>query len=341
MNRWWREKWHQIPKIVSWRIGTELSYRLNYPLCPPSSCVFSVTKRCDSRCLYCGIWKAPKSPDPSLDEVSLVLQQLHDLGVKEVVFSGGEPLLRSDIVDIVRVATQLRLKTNLLTNGGQLDPASIGKLTNAGINIITVSLDSLAAEVYQRLRGITFDRVKAGLVALDKVDRSRTHIHLTCVVTMLNLDSLTDLVCYAQEHQMGMLFQPYNEVPGNSIPELLPNPDTIQSLEKAIERVIFLKRQGAPVLSSEYYLRRIPKFMLNRYALLRKFQCTAGYIGINIDSNLDVLPCWSLPPVGNLRTANLRSIWTSRHFSELRQQMKRLECPGCWLICHTEKRPPV
>ena len=341
MTGWWRTKWQQIPKAVGWLVGTELSYHFNYPLCPPSSCVFSLTKRCDSRCLYCGIWNASKPPDPSLDEVSLVLQQLRDLGVKEVVFSGGEPLLRSDIVDIVSAATQLGLKTNLLTNGGRLDPALIGELTNAGISIITVSLDSLDGDVYQRLRGIVFDRVKRGLIALDNVDRSKTRLHLTCVVTMLNLGSLTSLARYAQDHQMGMLFQPYNEVPGYNHPELIPNPDTIQLLEEVIERVIHLKYQGSPVLSSEYYLRRIPQFMLNRYSLLRGFHCTAGYIGINIDSNLDVLPCWSLPAVGNLRTEDLQTIWASQCFGESRKQMKRLECPGCWLICHTERRQPT
>ena len=140
---------------------------------------------------------------------------------------------------------------------------------------------------------------------------------------------------------MGMLFQPYTEVPGYNLPELLPNPDSVELLEEAIERVINLKQQGAPVLNSEYYLRRIPQFMLTRRSLLQGFHCTAGYIGVNIDSNLDVLPCWSLPPVGNLRTENLQAIWTSRRFGELRQQMKRLECPGCWLICHTERRPPT
>ncbi len=340
MSTPWHEKRHQIPKAVGWLVGTELSYRLNYPLRSPMSCVLSLTKRCDSRCNYCGIWSAPKPPEPSLAEVFEVLQQLHHLGVQEVVLSGGEPLLRSDIVDIVREATRLGLRANLLTNGGRLNPELIGYLADAGISIITVSLDSLDPQVYERLRGISLDRVKRGLAALGVVDRSKTRVHLTCVVTMLNLKSLTGLAEYAQDHQMGMLYQPYNEVPGNHLPDLLPTPASVGLLEEAVEEVILLKHQGAPVLSSEYYLRRIPQFMLTRQSLLRGFHCKAGYTGINIDSNLDVLPCWSLPAVGNLRSDSLQVIWTSRRFGELRQQMKRLECPGCWLICHTERRPP-
>lgn len=227
-----------------------------------------------------------------------------------------------------------------MTKGGRLDPALVGELTDAGISIITVSLDSLDVDVYQRLRGISFDRVKQGLIALETVDHSRTRVHLTCVVTMLNLGSLVNLAHYAQDHRMGMFFQPYNELSGYNHPDLLPSLDTIQLLEEIIERVVHLKNQGAPILSSELYLRRIPKFMLNRHALLRGFHCTAGYIGINIDSNLDVVPCWVLPAVGNLRTENLRTIWASRRFGESRRQMKRLESSGCWLICHTERRPP-
>jgi len=337
----WRVKWQEIPSAIWWLFGIKLSFRLNHPLVPPTSCVFSLTKRCNSRCLYCGIWEAPKPLEPSFDEISYVVEQLHALGVKELVLSGGEPLLRSDIVEIVSTATRLGLKVNLLTNGVRLDHPLIDDLVNAGIHTITLSLDSLNPDVYYKLRGIPFNAVGKALVALDTVDRSKTRVHLTCVVTMLNLDSLPDLVYYARDHKIGILFQPYNEIPGHSKPGLLPQPETVPLLEQAIAGVINLKREGAPVCSSEYYLHRIPQFMLDRRSLLQGFHCTAGYTGINIDTNLDVLPCWSLPSAGNFRVNDLRTIWKSRRFDQLRQRMKRLECPGCWLICHTERRPPT
>jgi MoaA/NifB/PqqE/SkfB family radical SAM enzyme len=266
---------------------------------------------------------------------------LRDLGVKEVVFSGGEPLLRHDIADIIKSATDLGLKTNLLSNGRQLDSSVVGELVKAGLCIITLSVDSLDNEIYQRLRGTSLDRVKESLMVLDDIERSKLHISLTCVITMLNLGSLTNLACFAQDHQMRIPFQPYNEMPSCNHPELLPCSDTQHLLEEAIDGLIRLKRKGVPILNSDYYLRNIPNFMLYRHSLLRSFHCIAGYISINIDSNLDVVPCWNLPAIGNLRKENLQSIWYSRSFSKTRQQMKRLECNGCWLICHTDRLPPA
>jgi MoaA/NifB/PqqE/SkfB family radical SAM enzyme len=341
MKKQWLEKWHKIPKAAAWYAGTRLSYILNQPLLPPFSCVFSLTKRCNSSCSYCGIWAAPKPPDPSFDEVVQVLRQLRDLSVREVVFSGGEPLLRKDIVEIVEVGARLGLKTNLLTNARLLNTTLTSELVNAGLGIMTVSLDSLEPDIYKNLRGISLERVLQGLSSLISIDQSKTRVHLTCVLTMLNLDGLSDLAQFAQEHQFGLLFQPFNEIPGNPQPELLPNAENVQQLEEAIEKVIKLKEQGASILSSEYYLRSIPKFMSSRHILFDGYHCTAGFIGLNIDSNLDVLPCWSLPPSGNLRTASLKEIWTSQQFYDLRLKMKRMECPGCWLICHTERRPPL
>ncbi len=121
----------------------------------------SLTDRCNLRCSYCmppeGL---PWLPGPELlssaEIVRLVELAVHDLGIDEVRFTGGEPLLRKDLPALVRAASSLRtpdgrrVKTALTTNGIGLDRRA-GDLAEAGLDRVTVSLDTLDRSRYQAI----------------------------------------------------------------------------------------------------------------------------------------------------------------------------------------------
>ncbi|HLV74750.1 MAG TPA: GTP 3',8-cyclase MoaA [Vulgatibacteraceae bacterium] len=117
----------------------------------------SLTDRCNLRCSYCmppeGLEWLPKPELLTDDEVMrLVGLAVRDLGVKEVRFTGGEPLLRRGLPDIVRRTAELtpRPQISLTTNGIGLDRLA-GPLTDAGLDRVNVSLDTLDRDTFKRL----------------------------------------------------------------------------------------------------------------------------------------------------------------------------------------------
>jgi cyclic pyranopterin phosphate synthase len=117
----------------------------------------SLTDRCNLRCAYCmpeaGLPWLPKPELLTDDEVSrLVGIAVRDLGVREVRFTGGEPLLRPGLTDIVRAAAALepRPEISLTTNAIGLDRLA-GALVGAGLDRVNVSLDTLEAGTFKEL----------------------------------------------------------------------------------------------------------------------------------------------------------------------------------------------
>ncbi len=132
----------------------------------------SLTDRCNLRCSYCmppeGLEWLPKPELLTDDEVMrLVGLAVRDLGVKEVRFTGGEPLLRRGLPDIVRRTAELtpRPQISLTTNGIGLDRLA-GPLTDAGLDRVNVSLDTLDRDTFKRLaHRDRLDDVLKGLAA--------------------------------------------------------------------------------------------------------------------------------------------------------------------------------
>lgn len=132
----------------------------------------SVTDRCDFRCLYCmpkDITFLPKPQVLSLEELNRVGETLTQLGIKKIRLTGGEPLVRKNIMKVVNhlgafVGNGLEELT-ITTNASQLGRFA-GDLYKAGVRRLNVSLDTLDAETFNKIsRAEKFDKVMAGIDA--------------------------------------------------------------------------------------------------------------------------------------------------------------------------------
>jgi GTP 3',8-cyclase len=162
----------------------------------------SVTERCNFRCFYChneGQGKpvsAPTSPAPhemTVDEVVRIVRVAHGLGVSRVKYTGGEPLVRHDLEDIVRQTSPL-VETSLTTNGSMLDHRA-RDLAEAGLRRVNVSVDSLRPDEFEEIRGGQLAPVLRGVRAA--LDAGLTPVKLNLVLyktTLQNLESLIDFV---------------------------------------------------------------------------------------------------------------------------------------------------
>lgn len=109
--------------------------------CPYMSHLW-VTRKCNLRCKFCYLPEYD-SIDPSLDEIKLRLDKIKELGCKLVVIMGGEPTLRKDLSDIIKACSDRGLISYLVTNGILLNHSLASEYIDAGLDIISMSLDDL------------------------------------------------------------------------------------------------------------------------------------------------------------------------------------------------------
>ncbi|HEX6872951.1 MAG TPA: GTP 3',8-cyclase MoaA [Micromonosporaceae bacterium] len=172
----------------------------------------SLTDRCNLRCTYCmpeeGLaWLPKQTLLTDAEVVRLVGIAVSTLGVTEVRFTGGEPLLRPGLVQIVAECAQLapRPRMSLTTNGiglARLAPA----LAEAGLDRVNVSLDTLRPERFQTLaRRSRLDDVLAGLTAADAAGLRPVKINAV-LMRGVNDDEAVDLLGFALDHGYEMRF---------------------------------------------------------------------------------------------------------------------------------------
>ncbi len=147
----------------------------------------SVIDRCNLRCVYCmpldGLRFLPNSDLLSAEEIESVARAAVEVGFRKFRLTGGEPLLRLDIVEIVeRLARLPGVGALALTTNALLMPEFARPLKDAGLERVNVHLDSLNPDtVGRQMRWGTFDRIWAGIVAAEEA--GLTPIKLNAVVT--------------------------------------------------------------------------------------------------------------------------------------------------------------
>jgi len=170
----------------------------------------SVTDRCDFRCVYCmteDMTFLPRKEILSLEELYQIAQAFTELGVKKIRLTGGEPLVRSDVMSLIEKLGALPGLTELLltTNGAQLDKFAV-PLKRAGVNRINISIDSLDAERFKRISRVgKLDKVLAGIDAAIAAGFDRIRLN-SVILRGYNEDEVIALTDYALAHNVDIAF---------------------------------------------------------------------------------------------------------------------------------------
>lgn len=116
----------------------------------------SVTQKCNMKCFYCHNEGQEKNNDElSADEIQRIAKIARKIGIRKVKISGGEPLLRDDIVEIVRNISGHMDEVSMTTNGVLLKKYA-AQLKKAGLNRVNISLDTLDSETYKKITGTNY-----------------------------------------------------------------------------------------------------------------------------------------------------------------------------------------
>ncbi len=253
----------------------------------------SLTDRCQCRCVHCCAATAeplPEREELTTSEVHSIIDQASAMRATEVCFSGGEPLLRCDIVDLVRHARRKGLVSKIVTNGILLSEALVAQLKEAGLNWCAVSLDSPWPNEHDALRkhGGCFDLAVKGLKRLIQygIPASISTYARKAAIHSGDLEKIVELGRGLKVATVRINFP----VP---VGRLEDSEDEILTLDER-EEVRKLLRYGIVSMESP----------------AEETSCTSGITKINVLPNGDVTPCVFVPlPCGNVHRQTLRDIW--------------------------------
>lgn len=172
---------------------------------PKPVVVWAVTKACNLRCVHCYASAEPHAAPNELShaEGRKLLDDLASFGVPAVLFSGGEPLVRPDVEDLIGYALSLGLRCTLSTNGVLIDEAQADRLAALGLQYVGISLDG-NQQRHDKLRGMK----GAYHASLDAIDRCRARgmkVGLRFTVHGLNHEDLDEIFNLCLDHDVQRL----------------------------------------------------------------------------------------------------------------------------------------
>ena len=314
------------------------------PICVPIFASLSVTQRCNSKCLICRFGdtalSAPPENELSFEEFKRVIDDLKDLGTEVVGITGGEPLLRGDLFDIIGYIKRKKMGAHLSTNGNLLDERNITRLLESKVDWVNISVDGVSAKSHESVRGtVSFDGLRksiAQFLQLRSALGSRTKLNLVMVINSVNLAEVTDMVAFAKSQGVdGIGFMPFHalSLTGAAVDKLrvadIPGAETI------MRKLIALKSTEPLIDNTSDYLEL---FMGSFRGEPSPVKCYAMLSAIAIDTYGNVYPCFPRLQVGekfgNVRGNSLKKLAGSAEFSEACRDVKN--CRNCYWNCHTE-----
>jgi len=320
---------------ISHKIKRFISIKMNKTIVKPFSCHILVTNNCNLRCQMCPFWKVKSKDELSLSEIKRIIDYVHKWGVPSITIGGGEPLLRKDIVDIIKYSSSKGIITNLITNGTLINEFIARNLIESNLFRIGISIDGSKPEIHDKIRGVpgTFNRAVNGIKLLKKYKNrlnSDTIIYIQTTIMKDNIDDVPNILELSKELGVRFLCQPYLPFMANNDSGNEPDSEKIVNL---MDYLINFKKKHGIIINPIYHLKFIKKLYSEN---VKYVKCTIGYDIMTIDAKGNVWLCQyyelSDKPIGNVRNCDLKEIWESREFEVFRRYA--LKCKiRCALNC--------
>jgi pyrroloquinoline quinone biosynthesis protein E len=283
---------------------------MTFTIANPLALIAELTHRCPLHCVYCSnpLELQVRATELSTEDWCRVFQEAAALGVLQADFTGGEPLTRPDILELIRAARAAGLYVNLITSGLPLDEFRLDALVQAGLDHFQLSFQGAREEIAQEISGTKAHSQK--LRVLEWLKRHRVAVTLNFVIHRRNIEQLPEMLALAESSSASRVefanVQYYGWAFANR-DSLLPTRDqltqSIDFLKEAQERL-------AGKIKVEYvvpdYYAKYPKPCMGGWG--RKLML--------ITPNGDAVPCHAariIPGLSfeNVTNRSLSQIWNS------------------------------
>ncbi|MFO0758651.1 MAG: radical SAM protein [Byssovorax sp.] len=293
----------------------------------PFSVLIQVTNRCNMECSFCDFWPnaAPRKEELTVADYARVSRELSELGCFLVSIEGGEPLIRPDLLDIIKVFGKDHIPA-LFTNGWYITAEKARELFAAGLVHASVSIDYPDAARHDKKRGPagTFDRAWRAVDLLrDAAPRGGKQVHVISVLMEDNWRDIEPLLQQSKDHGVGhqitlLSISGYRR--NKQGPDAMPPPEASAALLKLWEKYPHVR------FFREYF-ERMEAFLTEGPMPT----CRAGAQGFNLDHVGNISPCIEKidHAVGNVKTESIAVL--HKRLAEQKDEVSR--CQGCWTAC--------
>jgi MoaA/NifB/PqqE/SkfB family radical SAM enzyme len=287
----------------------------------PRILYIEVTKRCNAGCSFCPYWQDERHGE--LEDYAPVVARLRPFCV---TFTGGEPLLRRDLPEVVARVTALspRPYTAVLTNGWLLSPERARALRQAGCEQISISIDHVGTrhDERRRLPGL-FARLEYRMPALRALGFDR--ININSIIMRSNLDEIAELARLAAKWDVTISFSAYSNMKTKEDDELI-TPAQLPKLRAVVDELRRLKLEGH-VITSHHYLDHLVEYFANGGHTTQRCSA-AGRTFMHLDPWGHVKICPEFEPFA--------------HWTEIdRLRPPAHDCASCWYGCRGENEAPL
>lgn len=292
--------------------------------------VWNVTRTCNLRCIHCYTdSESRKYPgELSTEEGKALIEELARFQIPALLFSGGEPLARLDLFDLVAHARTLGIRPTLSTNGTLITPETAWRIKDAGFTYVGISLDGVN-EVNDRFRGVegAFDRAVRGFKACVAVGQ-RVGLRLTLTRhNFLNLHQIFDFIERERIDRACFYHLVYSGRGSQIAGDDLSREETRQALDIILERTADFHRRGLnkEILTVDNHVDGIYLYLKllqsdpERAAQVLKlltwnggglYSSGVGIADIDFLGNVHADQFWMHHSFGNVRERPFSQIWT-------------------------------
>ena len=293
----------------------------------------------------CSVWRrANRNDELNLGQIEVLASRLRDMGVVVVSLSGGEPFMREDLPEIVRIFKGKGLITRLMTNAVDADEDRIRAVVEAGIHSVSISLNTLFPEEEAHICRsdiALWEKVITNMVLFSKImDKRGSLLVMSVCVSSMNVDQLPLLEEFASFLGFRANFMPTELAPARR-PDLrfadyAPELDlTVSGKIKFIESMntLLRRRRRGTILNSTRFLREMREFVLRHGHHSRI--CDAGSLYFTVDPTGGYSICHEFRPRDSILSPGFISRFDSPRTQEYWAKLRR-ECAGCMHPCWME-----
>jgi len=289
-----------------------------------------ITRKCNYRCKGCDVWREQDTKELSTEEIKRGLDILRELGVIEVVLSGGNPLLRDDIGEIIKYASRFFITT--IYDNGSMAVKKIDDLRNA--DFVAISIDSLNPEKNDYVKGVK-GAWHNSMKAIEKLFEQGISVSVSPTISQFNLHEILDFTNYFITKGIPIWFCLYSYDFSNDHPQLFKigkKNDEFTIVDKGTmvnlcNSLIEMKKKNSKILMTRKTLEAVKNLYLTGK---RTWECRALQNFFVIDHLGRVAGCHLHNPAASI--FDLPRVWNSPKFNAMRKTYSK--CTQCTYLCY-------
>jgi MoaA/NifB/PqqE/SkfB family radical SAM enzyme len=314
------------------RLSSQKALSLMHRFLKPNTPIHAqwfLTNRCNYKCRSCGVWRGErKTIEISTEEIKTGLDALRKVGVAEIVLSGGNPLLREDIGEIVGHASRHFITT--VYDNGSMALKKIDTVRKA--DFVAISLDTLDEKKNDYMRGIK-GAWKKSMEAIEKLHKEGISVGVAPTISQLNLYEMEDFTRWFTDKGIPIWYAVYShDDHGDSLFGIGKKNDELEITDKTgmarlCDRLIKMKKERNGIFITDKTLIALKELFLTGK---RVWTCRALQNFLMVNNLGEVSGCHLHAPVA--KVTELPEIWNSGKFNASRVQYSN--CQKCTYVCY-------